>query len=94
MRPIEARSVHAPVDVAPYAILPEVAGLMQALGDGTLLYRSSDGYVITPGFTRFPANVGPARFVLPSDVPMPLGSTKNVQVLAQDTGECLIGSRC
>ena len=89
--------VHASAPVVPYEVLPQQAGLLQLIADGSIEYQSDGAYYIKEPIARFPAGLNGAhsvRFVLATGVPMPAGSPGHSGVVSEETGECLVGHRC
>ncbi|MEM7222677.1 MAG: EF-hand domain-containing protein [Pseudomonadota bacterium] len=93
--PIE--DVLASSDVEPYEVLPQQAGLLQLMRSGALR-RTDDGYfLIQSPISRFPAGLNgghSVRFILGKGVPMPAGSSGHSPVFSEETGECIVGTRC
>ena len=94
---LSPEDVHASARVEFYEILPNQAGLLQLLADGTVEYRSDDSYYIKEPIGRFPAQLfggHSVKFVLAPGVPMPAGSPGHSSVISEETGECLVRHPC
>lgn len=94
---IDLKAVVASSPVARYDVLPQQAGLLQLLRDGSLT-RTSDGfYRIKKPIARFPAGLNgafSAKFILGKSVPMPAGNPGHSTIYSEETGKCLRGPRC
>jgi hypothetical protein len=83
--------VISPQPVTSYDLLPEQAGLVQLLLDGTLT-RDGKGRFLIHKPMRFPTGLAGAHseeFVLLKGVPMPTGSPGHSSVVSEETGQRL-----
>jgi len=94
--PFEA--VHSAGSVMPYHVLPQQAGLLQLMAEGSIEFRREGSYYyIKKPILRFPAGLNgghSVKFVLAQGVPMPAGSPGHSSVVLEETGECVRGARC
>lgn len=70
-----------------YQVLPQEAGLLQLLQDGSLSKRGRSGYVIEKPIPRFPAGLAGShsvRFFLADGVPRPAGNPGHSSVTAEN----------
>lgn len=94
---INASEVVSLKPVRPYEILPQQAGLLQLIRSGHLEPIERNKFRIVKTFSRFPAGLNGSLsvdFFLAPGVEMPMGSPGHSTVIAEDTGACLLGSRC
>jgi Ca2+-binding EF-hand superfamily protein len=88
---IDPATVISQQPVTSYDVLPEQAGLVQLLLDGTLT-RDAKGRFLIHKAMRFPTGLAGAhseQFVLLKDVPMPTGSPGHSGVVSEETGQQL-----
>ena len=93
---IDLKSLVSPSPVEAYDVLPQQAGLIQLLSDGSLKVTPDGYYAIEKDIPRFPAGLNgghSVKFLLRKGVKMPGGSAGHSTVLDEATGEC-IGVTC
>jgi Ca2+-binding EF-hand superfamily protein len=75
-----------------YEVLPQEAGLLQLIQNGSIRYEQTMGYVIERPIPRFPAGLAGAhavRFVLATGVPRPAGSPGHSTVITYEEAQKL-----
>ena len=95
--PLSPDDVHASAPVEPYVVLPQQAGLLQLIADGSVAYQGDRTYYIKEPIARFPAGLNgghSVKFVLATGVEVPAGSPGHSSVISEETGECLVGVIC
>lgn len=94
---LSPEDVHATAEIAPYNVLPQQAGLLQLIAEGSIVQQDDDSFHIEEPIARFPAGLNGAHsvtFVLGTGIEMPAGSPGHSTVYSQETGACLVGHRC
>tara|TARA_R110000803_G_scaffold41374_2_gene88975 strand:+ start:1164 stop:2726 length:1563 start_codon:yes stop_codon:yes gene_type:complete len=89
---IDEKSLVSPSPVESYDVLPQQAGLVQLLSNGSLKMTPDGYYAIEKDIPRFPAGLSgghSVKFLLRKGVKMPGGSPGHSTVLDEATGECL-----
>lgn len=87
---IDPASVVASSTAERYAVLPQEAGLLQLLQEGSLIRQGNGVYRIDKPVARFPAGLNGAhsvRFVLGKGIPRPAGSPGHSKVLDADDAQ-------
>jgi hypothetical protein len=86
---VDPAAVVARLPVTRYAVLPEQAGLIQLVREGTLSQNRSGEFLIHKKI-RFPAGLSGAHsvtFVLLRGIPVPDGDPGHSDVIAEETGQ-------
>lgn len=95
--PLEPDEVYSPTKVQHYTVLPQEAGIVQLVAEGSLVPESQNTYRIVKPISHFPSGLAGShavRFVLAKGVPMPAGSPGHSSVFSEETGKCLSQLRC
>lgn len=90
---LDPATVVASEKAEPYVVLPQEAGLVQLLQEGSLSRQANGVYRIDKPVARFPAGLSGAhsvRFQLGTDVPLPAGSAGHSSVIDMN-GKLLSG---
>jgi hypothetical protein len=93
---IDPAKVTATAAVERYQVLPQQAGLIQLVEDGTLTQNRSGDFLVHRK-TRFPAELNGAhsvRFLVLRGVPMPDGDPGHSCVVMEETGEAQKSPSC
>jgi len=89
---VDARGVVAPVPVETYEVLPQLAGIIQLMGEGRI-ERLSDGFfLIKKPIPRIPPGLAgghSAKFLLGKGVPLPGGKIGRSCIVSEETGKML-----
>jgi hypothetical protein len=88
---IDPAAVISALPAATYEVLPEHAGIIQLLLDGSMEMRGRNEFVIRKAM-RFPAGLGGVltpKFVIARGVPVPTGDPVHSVVISEETGEAI-----
>jgi Ca2+-binding EF-hand superfamily protein len=88
---IDPATVTSPLPVATYDLMPDQAGLVQLMLDGSLTLDDKGRFLIHKPM-QFPTGLAGAHsevFVLLKDVPMPTGNPGHSEVISEETGKSL-----